>query len=491
MANKLIVEFGADTSALRGELAALGGTVQQSVAGTTSQVGTLFDKVGEHFTSMRHLGDALAVGLGLNFENIANSLAEMVTGFTEQEKEALEEIDKLGDEYSKKLDAQIEKKNTNAQNEVQNQNRINALYKEQQGIFDEIAKRQKEYDDFVVTSYDDIQAQTYLEEQLNGVKNNNVRLEQIKNELQDRAIKGAELEAAANKDVTTEVTKQVQSQQTRQKVQEDYQALVAKDVADNREYLILEQKAQTGLTEAEAQKLSILNLQFKQKQNIAEIDDLLGKKLEGTITPAEQLNLQTLIMQETVLEKQLADKQSLYGATQNQQKGEASVTAEMKNQEAIQQSLLNLKKQGESPGGDLGVLQLAGGIRTYNNPQDQAAYEAGLIKSTTEQIDNQIQYYQGKIDQLNASGSSYAPSQIPILKGYIDALDQREKNVRDYLFNPNYSDALGQGLLGEQMATAGTTPTAEVLTNKVVNSLTTISGQLSAAGFNAAGVIGG
>jgi hypothetical protein len=88
-----------------------------------------------------------------------------------------------------------------------------------------------------------------------------------------------------------------------------------KRVKENREMLVLEAKAITGLTTEEKKRLEILKLQAKQKGINAEIDALLLKKTQWGLTPAEQKRLNILIKQTGEIESQISAVDKVADAT--------------------------------------------------------------------------------------------------------------------------------------------------------------------------------
>ncbi len=104
---------------------------------------------------------------------------------------------------------------------------------------------------------------------------------------------------------------------------------------------------------------------------------------------------------------------------------------------------------------DSGAMKLIGGMRRYFNPLDQMRYESELTDSAKRQNQEEIDTLKKQIAQFKASGDTAGSYEIPALQERIKALEKRSAHIRDYVFNPNYSDAAGQGIFSSQVATIG------------------------------------
>lgn len=105
--------------------------------------------------------------------------------------------------------------------------------------------------------------------------------------------------------------------------------------------------------------------------------------------------------------------------------------------------------------GDIGVIKSISGFRTYNNAAEQKDYERGLIAQARSEIQDQIDEIQGKIDAYLKSGSTFGSYEIGSLRERLSALQSRKQNADQFVFNPNYSDKIGQGIFASQVSQIG------------------------------------
>lgn len=82
-------------------------------------------------------------------------------------------------------------------------------------------------------------------------------------------------------------------------------------IKEDLELFTLQSKNSAALTESERVRMSVLELQTKEKRLQLESETLHGKLMDGTITPGENKRLQELIKQTAEVGKQIAAKQAL------------------------------------------------------------------------------------------------------------------------------------------------------------------------------------
>lgn len=109
LVDEIAVKLGLKTTEFNAALKAAGASVQKfkdSGGGGESKIEGLFGKLEHRIFGLQHLASAVAVGLGLNFEHIAESLARFITGVSKEEEENLKKLVELSDklvEVSAKL----------------------------------------------------------------------------------------------------------------------------------------------------------------------------------------------------------------------------------------------------------------------------------------------------------------------------------------------------------------------------------------------------
>lgn len=183
---------------------------------------------------------------------------------------------------------------------------------------------------------------------------------------------------------------------------------------------------------------------------LVEFNVLLAKGVQN-LSDAEKGRLAGLAAELTAEEKQVEITSILV-------KGAENLTAQDKERLAVLtgqlKTITEIKNQMQAMI-SLGAAKAAGGIRTYYDPIEQAEYERQLVESAQQQIAQDMSAVQEQINVLRKSGSSFGAFQIPALVQQLAALSYRQQHVRDYVFNPNYSDARGMGIFAEQVSSIG------------------------------------
>ena len=126
------------------------------------------------------------------------------------------------------------------------------------------------------------------------------------------------------------------------------------------------------------------------------------------------------------------------------------------------------------------------GRRTYEDPARQAAYEQQLRDDAQRDIDRQIAALEARLARNSTSGSRAGRNERPDLEADLRTLRQRRGRVDDDLFDPDYQDRLGRGLLGqraEAYGDPGPTGRLEEQSRAQTDELRTLNDRLRRAGF--------
>lgn len=164
---------------------------------------------------------------------------------------------------------------------------------------------------------------------------------------------------------------------------------------------------------------------------------------------------------------ELKKSQSKYSKEDNEYKA-AQIEINEKNK-SIEEARLNIAKEATkeiksqneeakksmTAAGDLGVARSIGGIRISSDPGRQYDYDQALIAAATRDNQREIETLQKIIDRYQQGGAGIGKFELPALMARLKALQSRRDNIRDYVFDPNYSDAAGQGIFASQVSTIG------------------------------------
>lgn len=497
MADELIVKLGADTSEFKGAIARAGKDASNSLGHDTGDsAGGKFVSAFEHrLLGARHLSGALATALGLNLEHISENIARWITGVSKEEEESLKRLGELSDRAA---DATINA----ARAALTAEQKYQLALRERAGAIARIA------------AIDGATAagQVKIKEQEIRLAENSRIIAEHELEIHKRIVEELKNEVAvhsaatkANVDALPLLAQRIRQQQINVQL-----AKMAADISDDinikqqfqniakerqieLERMIGEFKKSHSLTEAETlelvktqgriltnqtlpadkARLDQLKLISKERANEGKIEEILAIAPEKR-TKEEKLLLGALEIQNKTLERQILLKQGVIDKTKTQ------VVEEKK-----------LGRTIEEVTGSLGVAKSIGGYQTYNNVSDQKAYEQGLISSAKREIANEIDSIQRQIDELTRGGSTLGKYEIPGLQDRIKALQGRSQHVQDFVFNPNYKDAAGQGLFAQQVASIGDPlklQTQQVdITKQISTGITDINNRLRVAGFGTGG----
>lgn len=196
----------------------------------------------------------------------------------------------------------------------------------------------------------------------------------------------------------------------------------------------------------------------EEAKNLRDLQAELARLKFDALKPEEKLV--QLKKEQALLQKQLyLDKAAGVNTTEI----EVELQKNLNQQESIRTALVketakaeaDIVKSKMSASGDLGVAKAIGGFHTYFDPAKQQEYEKMLLQSATRDIQTEIDALQKQVDSYRMSGSGIGKYELPALQSRIQALRGRQSNVSDYVFNPNYQDAAGQGIFASQVSTIG------------------------------------
>jgi len=196
----------------------------------------------------------------------------------------------------------------------------------------------------------------------------------------------------------------------------------------------------------------------EEAKNLRDLQAELARLKFDALKPEEKLV--QLIKEQNLLQRQIRlDK----AAGVNTVALEVELQKNLNQQESIRNSLVKdtakaeaeIAKSKMTASGDLGVAKAIGGFQTYFDPAKQQEYEKMLIQSASRDIQQEIDALQKQVDTYKMSGAGIGKFELPALQSRIQALRGRQSNISDYVFNPNYQDAAGQGIFASQVSTIG------------------------------------
>lgn len=437
MADSLIVKLGADTSEFRGKVEQAWRDVSNPLGhGAGEGVGDKFIEAFSHkLLSARHLSGVLATALGLNIEHIAENLAREITGVSKDEEEALK---KMGD-LSEKL-TEVTKKTMESQLSEEKLYQLKLDQREAllKKLADNQGKTTKEKNEALET-------QIALEE-------NVAELNRLQNSLQEKSAK---------------------EQERFNKLLEEY----------DRQRAEIDRKAREELAEAERQDKEYID---HKKKDEKELHDL---KIQA-MKPEEQLNAlaaDRAALAQTMLGLQKNTTEYM-DAQVELQKLDNEISA--KGVEIEKEKTAEIKEQNKERMNatiDLGVAKTIGGIQIYSDAGRQYDYDQALLASATRDTQRDIDALQKQIDTYKSGGAGIGKYELPALQARLKALQGRQSHIQDYVFNPRYQDAAGQGLFASQVSTIGDPLKLQAKQNDTLKSVAKgiedINQRLLSAGF--------
>jgi hypothetical protein len=189
----------------------------------------------------------------------------------------------------------------------------------------------------------------------------------------------------------------------------------ALDEKSELELFALKQKNIGLLTKAERERLDVLTLQKKEKENQVSITELEQKLVSGTLTPAEEKQLSALMKQGEEIQKQIAKKTEVVQViTEDIIPAEDAVAESIRHQTELEQDYLDeLDEQNEkfshsiSQKGDVKTLsdnqlqalqgKVSGQLATTKN-QDATTYGVGILLGTYRSIEQVLE--QNNLDAI-------------------------------------------------------------------------------------------
>jgi hypothetical protein len=128
------------------------------------------------------------------------------------------------------------------------------------------------------------------------------------------------------------------------------------------------------------------------------------------------------------------------------------------------------------------------GERIYDDPARQAAYEQQQRDDAQRDIDRQIAALEQRLMRNAQGGSRTGMRERPELESQIRTLRNRRANVDDYVFDPDYQDRLGRGMIGQRedaYRDPGATGRLEEQAKRQTSALESVDRRLRRAGFSA------
>lgn len=521
MSDSLQLKLGADTSEFRGQLA----SASKDGASAIDQLGANL----EHRLSGRHLATSIATAVGLNIEKIAEGVASVVFGITDEAKKALVEMGEITDRIVATTADQIKARQGLSQRETADERKLQSLTREQNSLIQErgkylaanyliqqlstnaiartatgplVAHNSAKVDELTkqlaanalaqqqaggsgdeakrktqeqATALSDRQFQTSLkaltvQQQIDALEERSMDLAR-----QKATFKGAGVDMDNLSKRLQETELQLTEKQIDLHKQGDEEALkMGEDALNyekaNKEELLLQAKAlHDGLNEEESKRLETLQIQSKQLQIQGDIDTLL-------LVPVTKLSQQEKEMLDT-LTKQNAQLEKKKAIINTPSPKPATPT-----------------KEGDIGDfrGDNGAAKIAGGIEEFFNAHDQALHEQQVLASAGKQTQDAMNNLDQQISRIRSSGDTAGQYALPALQRKLDALRGRSQNLRDYAFNPNYADAAGQGIFAEQVSTIGDPLGLQKISTDrlgdIQSTLGNIDKRLQMAGFETSGL---
>lgn len=339
MAGEISVRLTGDSSNFR--------TTMEEAA---TAFGNTTEKLEHHLLGTRAIASAIGTSLGLHFGEIAQNVARLVLGFSEEEEKALKEIGKIGEETANVYEETYKKRRTAAEE-------IKQLSIEQARLYQHLNELQSDHyvSEWVENSVEVITKRKKTAEEEVDIANTLHKLS-----LNDRDLRVAALQV--QKDQTEEVKKTAEEdakaataleKQTKQntKVSEEYQNLLEKGVKENLRFLELQAKGRDRLTDSEAKEIKILEQGYNIRQNQAEIEKALKVPLDER-TDKQKEHLRLLEVQKVQLAAQLGIISSIVVANTDNATAAAQVTDEYEKQLEAQRKLAAITISNKSDGRD-------------------------------------------------------------------------------------------------------------------------------------------
>ena len=208
----------------------------------------------------------------------------------------------------------------------------------------------------------------------------------------------------------------------------------------------------------------------------------------GALT-REKAELQKRIVSETITEEERRDALVRLRQTEKElatiiagenERSAAAAAEELASREAA----VIVSQKRPTYGTD--AMNFLGGPRQYDDPARQLAYEQELVESVTRDIDREIAALEEQLRRNAASGSRAGRYQRSAIEDQLGALRDRRGNVADYVFDPDYQDALGRGIVGQRAefyGDPGVGGRLEEQAKRQTSALETLDRRLRRAGF--------
>lgn len=300
----------------------------------------------------------------------------------------------------------------------------------------------------------------------------------------------AEAQKRANDDtLTTLERRQALLEQRRAELGlAETQASIEKTLAAERKKADEEQEKRAKDLAAERKKTAELVAKYAEEDADAKRRAL---PVEAQITALYQqrLDLQARLRDTTITEEE--KREAITRLRETEKELAALVADENERSAAAAENELSARKNIiETKKRPTFSKEIAEGINPweFNDPIRQAAYEQLRLDSARKDIDTQIAAAEERLRRLQTNGSRLNAPEIPGLQDRIRTLRERRNNVDAYLFDPNYEDRLGKGMIGKRLdmfGDPGTTGRLEEQAKRQTAALENVDRRLRRAGFSA------
>lgn len=528
------VKLTADSSEFRSTLekaAADGGTFATKLA----------DKVGDKLYGMRDISTAVATALGLNIQNIADNVARYFAGLTKEQEAAFKSVEDMTEKSAAINKANARERLSDGQKlqqllneEATARRQLNEKQEEAITISQQADKQQKILMENMRLIQDgessavgvaasrilmekeqataaakNLKERGELEITINqlGAEIDKARRDRAK-ELGDIAKKNYEAEQSANEKKRDAMAKELSDEQrinllsgekvllheaiiAKKKEGVDHTketarlAAITKDLAeiekedktqsakiakeigltseDELYRARLKKKAYEDLTDEERAHLELIKAKVDLQTVLGKIKDLELKLIKGEIIPSEEVRLAEMEKQRDELIRQITLISEVESGVKGVLMAETEVTEEIKKQNEER------KFSGVS-----GTPELSG--------RSTASIE-GLVRSYTAQLSQVGGPYNMQIGDYNSQqdfGTWSAAQAIRVNREAAQAVLNRRKEIQTY--SSNFGENAARGKYGDSYYNEAMREMVSVATN-TLNTLNTISGQLTSAGL--------
>lgn len=416
LTDEIAIKLGIQTGDLKAALADANASIKTFGQKGANDANSFFTQVSKKMTDMKALGTAVGTALGLNLQSIAENLARFVTGISKQEEEAFQKLDQVSTQVA---DAAIKNMRANLTEEQKYQLALterdrllkqiaettgttgeaqlkaaekNLELQQQLSIIGDYERKQneaheKQENDFLKDRI--AQNEDIYEKEVDSMALNE-RIASLKGTIAatERMLADATIDAVAKEGFSNNLIAQ---RKLLLDAELDLRKKTTLSEDESHEYLLLQAKQIAGIiTPAERERFQLLQLQTKELKVQAQIEEILAIPPEER-TQAEKDRLKALILQDSELQKQIADTQALITGSDQLADAAAKVTDQLTQQVKLKERLVYLGQSDASANQQLTDAQLQEKIANLNqeifNLQAQSTpgnqYTTDLLLSRT------------------------------------------------------------------------------------------------------------